>query len=223
MISGAGRVFAPRVAVDASGDVAFTWMEADPIDCTLPRDRCTLVHGRIRSAAGAMGAVHTLSDPGRQAAAYDATVGMDDQGDAIFGWVVNGRTTECGGPSCVQTRSIAATGSLTPLRIVVGEDGFIFQRDLQLGVDRSGNAVFSWVRSNPGCTEIADCGRLQTATRSPSGDQTAIETLSAGNEQAFYPALAVAPRGAAAAVWVGAKSYEDAAIEGAVRSGSPSF
>jgi hypothetical protein len=86
----------PRVAVDADGDAVYAW---EAPDATTGKFR---IHGRTRSAAGALGQVRLLSGEG--ADAHDGQVGMAADGTAVFAWRRNPGTGDL-----VESRTLSPT------------------------------------------------------------------------------------------------------------------
>jgi hypothetical protein len=72
-----------QVGVDQTGNAVFVWERADgTTGCR--GSGCLRVQARTRSAAGALGAVQTLSAPGEPADAPE--VGVNLNGDAVADW-----------------------------------------------------------------------------------------------------------------------------------------
>ena len=99
-----GRVRA-QVAVDADGDAVFTWRRSDGTDYR--------VQARMRSAAGALSAVQTLSASGQSA--VTPQVAIDPDGDAVFTW-----WRSDGANLRVQARARSAAGALSGVQTLSG-------------------------------------------------------------------------------------------------------
>jgi DNA-binding beta-propeller fold protein YncE len=79
----------PQVAVDHDGNAVAVWQRPDETtDCpSAPsewRPSCLRIQARVRSAAGTLGAINILSDPGRDA--FEAQVALDQSGNAAAVW-----------------------------------------------------------------------------------------------------------------------------------------
>jgi hypothetical protein len=168
----------PRVAVDADGDAVFAWLQ--------PMSGRRAVVTRSRSTAGVLTPIQTVSDVGQLA--LDPQVGVDAGGNAVFTWRWSN-----GINFLVQTRARSAGGVLSAVQILssTGQNGF----EPQVAVDVDGDAVFTWRRSD-GTTF-----RAQARRRSAAGALSAVQTLSAGGQDAFSPKLGVDDVGNAVFAW----------------------
>jgi len=122
----------PRVAVDATGDAVFAWGAPD---ATSGKFR---IHGRTRSAAGALGPVRLLSDDGADAS--DAQVDVAADGTAVFAWRRNPGTGDL-----VESRTLSPTGTLGAVQNVGTSPEPL---SLGLAVSDNGNAVAAWLDHN---------------------------------------------------------------------------
>jgi hypothetical protein len=143
----------------------------------------------------------TLTASGQDAA--DGWVGVDQGGNAVFVWLRRDSTTNCNGSGCVRvrTRARSAAGVLSTTQ-TLSPDG-VNAGGPRIAVDPDGTAVFVW-RAPDGTTDCAgyQCWRVQTRTRSATGDLTPIETLSDPGRQANSPQVAVDQDGDAVFAWV---------------------
>jgi hypothetical protein len=189
-----------QIAVDQSGDAVFVWLSYDQTGCG--GSGCIRVLARARSAAGDLSPIQTL---GKGASAEDGgfpQVAVDQSGDAVFVWSVRDETTDCLGKPClrVQARARSAAGTLSATQTLSAAGRSAKLPDV--GIDRSGNAVFAWQRGD----ETMDCGghpclRVQIRARSAVGTLSATQTLSAAGQPAGYPQVAVDKEGDAVFVW----------------------
>jgi hypothetical protein len=175
----AGRAFAPQVASDEDGDVAFTWLRFDG-----NRDRA---QGRTMTSAGALGSTFTLTPSGPSA--RDPQVAIDADGDAAFTW----QRFE-GDADRVQARTRSAAGVLGAIvnLSAAGDDAYaprVASRD-------NGESVFVWLRFD-GAND-----RLQARTMSAGGALGAVQTVSTAGADAVTPQVAIgATSGPAVATW----------------------
>jgi pimeloyl-ACP methyl ester carboxylesterase len=163
---------AARVAVDGNGDAVFGWLVFDE------RSR-GVVQTRSRSRNGTFGPIAELSDPTDEA--WDPTVALDADGDAVFAWWIVGRAG-----ARVETRSRSARGTIGS-RVTLSDtadDGF----EPQIAVDDDGDAVFTWLASNRHGV------RVQARSRSPRGRLGRLLDLSLPAEDAFSAQVAVDAR-----------------------------
>ena len=198
----------PQVAVDRDGDAIFVWQRRDgTTDCG--GSGCFRIQARVRSAAGSLTPVQTLSAPGQHAYAPDAAV--DQNGDAVFSWTRQDKTTDCrhnygNPPSCgrIQTRTRSAGGTLSAVHTLSApgyDAGSIWGPDTvaaPVAVDQSGNAVFVWLLDDDKTT-FSCCFRVQARVRSATGALSATQTLS--GYDAYFPRVDVDPSGNAVFAW----------------------
>jgi hypothetical protein len=197
------NAFSPRVVVDQSGNAIFAWSREDG-SSACGQFGCERIQARVRSAAGALSAVQTLTDGGRTA--IRPAVAVDQNGNAIFAWMRKDDTADCSGsggcPFRVQTRVRSGAGSLNTVQ-TLSDPG---QAALypSVAVDQSGNAVFVWQRrdgtTTTGCP-ASGCLRIQARTRSAAGTLGTVQDLSAAGRNAQVPLVAVSPAGNAVAAW----------------------
>jgi hypothetical protein len=122
----------PRVAVDADGDAVFVWEAPDATTGKFG------IHGRTRSAAGALGPVRLLSDA--SADAHDGEVGVAADGTAVFAWRRNPGTGEL-----VESRTLSPAGALGAVQDVGADPEPL---SLRLAVADNGEAVAAWQDHN---------------------------------------------------------------------------
>jgi hypothetical protein len=124
----------PQVGVDSDGDAVFTWIRGDGSN-----DR---VQARARSAAGALSAVDTLSDPGWDA--RGARVVVDPDGDALLAWERDDDTEAPLLGARVESRARSVGGAWGPVETLStpGQKA----RSPEIAVDAGGDAVFTWSR-----------------------------------------------------------------------------
>jgi hypothetical protein len=194
---------AHQVAINESGDAAFVWTRPDgnQDDCG-SYSGCQRVQARVRSAAGGLSAVQTLSDPGEHA--YNPQVAIDQGGNALLTWTRSDGSTGCGGYGCfrVQARARSAAGALGATQTV--SPGIAYYP--QVAVDDSGDAVFVWQRyvGSAVCNGHYGCILIEARTRSAAGVLSAIQTLSAPadwNRDARGPQVGLDPNGNAVFIW----------------------
>jgi hypothetical protein len=191
----------PEVAVDPNGNAVFAWQRSDGT-AGCGGTGCSRIQGRVRSAAGTLSVVQTLSAAGQNAS--DAQVAVDPNGKAVFAWQRPDGTTGCGGSGCVRigARARSAAGALSaPQTLSIPGQNAI---EPLVGVDASGNALFVWQRSGAiaGCAG-AGCSAVQSRARTAAGALSATQGISAPNQVGGDPELAVDPNGNAVVVWSG--------------------
>jgi hypothetical protein len=169
---------APQVALNGTGSAVFTWTRSDGTN--------TRVEARARSSVGTLSAVQLLSPAGQNAAGPQ--VGIDSTGNAVFDW-----TRSDGTNTRIEAIARSAAGTLSAVQLLspVGQNA----SQPQLGVDSSGNAVFTWTRFD------GTNNRIQARTRSSTGTLTAVKTLSLAGQNASQPQVAVNASGNAVFTW----------------------
>jgi hypothetical protein len=180
-----GNASEPQVATNADGDGVFVWTR---FDGTYDR-----IQARQRSAGGALGPVQNVSPAGGDAA--QPKVAVDRHGDAVLLWQHSD-----GSHWRVQARALSATGALGPVQnLGVGTPPLFHgsgTNSPQVGVDSHGGSVFVWKHTNPSGTE-----GIQARTRAPAGALGPVENLSAPDQDAGGPQVAVDPAGDAVFTW----------------------
>lgn len=146
-------LFDPRVVMDSTGGAVFMWTRTDGG-----------IYTRSRSANGTLSPIRTISPSDLD----DYDLAVDSQGNTYFVW-----RTDDGGGRQIRERVRYSDGTLSPtrtLRAVQGIDNFV--GDPRVGVDASGEAVFSW-----GYTPQSGGFRLETRLRSASGNLSPVQTV----------------------------------------------
>jgi hypothetical protein len=181
-LSGPGASL-PQVGIAAEGDAVITWQR--------PIGEDTRIQARARAEDGTLGPVQNISAGGSDAS--DPEVGVDGSGDAVFVW-----RRQLATATRVQTRARSAVdGSLTGVQNVSGENGSAFEPEV--AVDNTGNAVFTWRRSD------GTVQRIETRARAfLTGAQTQVQKLSpagVAGQDAVQPQVAVDVDGDAVFTW----------------------
>jgi hypothetical protein len=171
----------PQVAVDRDGDAVFTWQRFDGANLR--------IQARKRSATGALSAVQTLSN--NRSDADQPQVAVDPGGDAVFTWV----RRDGSGFLRVQARARSAAGALSKVQNLSdpGQDA----GSPQVAVDRDGDAVFTWVRSEG----INHDHWIQASARSAAGTLSPVQDLSDPDRNGFPSQVAVDADGDAVFTW----------------------
>jgi hypothetical protein len=180
-LSSSGRnALDPQVGIDRAGGAVFTWRRFDGTNWR--------IQARERSATGALSPVQTLSAAGQDA--FAPQVAVDPQGDAVFTW-----RRFVGTNWRIQARERSATGALSPVQTLsgAGQDAF----GPEVGIDRAGDAVFTWQRSD------GTYRRIQARSLSTAGVLGPVQTLSAEGRNAQHPQIAVNRHGEAVSTWEG--------------------
>jgi hypothetical protein len=189
---------ASDLAVDSDGDAVFVWAIYDPtLNCG--EFNCYRTQTRVRSATGSLTPIQNLSAYANGQNAVSPKVAVDPTGNAVFVW------TLAGDPDCfcdrIQARARSAAGTLSGAPILTPTEADASAP--QLGVDQSGNAVFTWTRLDDGTTDCGGfgCSRIQARARSAAGALSTTQALSEPGRQAQLSDVAVNPDGNAVFVW----------------------
>jgi microcompartment protein CcmK/EutM len=178
-LSPAGRnAYEVQLAVDPSGNAVVVWQVFDGVNYR--------IQARRRTAAGSLSSVRTLSQSGQDAEAPQ--VAVDGDGNAVVVWSRSDGTEER-----IQARRRTAGGSLSAVQTLSHAGRQAFRP--QVGMDRAGNAVVVWQRSD------GANWRVQLRRRTAAGGLSAVQTLTPSGETAYEPRLAVDRDGAAVVVW----------------------
>ncbi|MBN8866734.1 MAG: hypothetical protein J0H98_04210 [Solirubrobacterales bacterium] len=171
---------APQIAVAPDGTVTAVWVRSDG-----SKD---IVQAATRPPGGAFGAPVNISAGGQYAQAPQVAVAAD--GTATVIWVRSN-----GANDIVQAATRPPGGAFgAPVDLsAAGQSAYI----PQVAFAPDGTATAIWVRSN-GTNNI-----IQAATRPPGGAFGAPVDLSATDQAAYGPHLAVAPDGTTTVVWDG--------------------
>ena len=170
----------PQVAVDADGDAVFVWTLDTPV--------FQQIQAVARTSAGALSAVQNVS-PGNQPGT-SADVALTGAGNAVISWqLLDGPTNR------IQARGRTAAGVLGPTKFLsrAGQDAI--NAPGQLAVDATGDAVFTWFRSD-GTNE-----RVQARGRTAAGVLGPVQNLSRPGQDAILPQVAIEPSGDAVFTW----------------------
>lgn len=174
----------PGVASDRDGATTLAWIEGDI------RAGTATAHAQRTAADGTAGPQLTLGDAvlGDRARAAAAPSGA-----SAVAWVT---PNPAGSTSTVSLAAIGRDGSAGPTRALFTGDGVGFS-DVDLGIDDTGNAVVTWVATNPDTAATAVMARRVTADGT-LGRLVAIDGVRDGEA---HPRVAVAPDGAAFLTW----------------------
>jgi hypothetical protein len=177
---GGQSAFDPQVAVDSNGNASFVWHRFNGTD--------DIVQARRRLANGTLEATQNLSAAGGSASEVRVAVAPD--GAASFAWLRFDGTNDF-----AQTRRRFANGTLGGVRTLsaAGENA----ESPQLAVDPNDNASFVWRRVVAGTNDI-----IQARRRLANGTLEATQNLSAANQRADSPQVAVDPNDNASFVWL---------------------
>jgi hypothetical protein len=189
----------PQVAVDAQGNAVAIWQYVVGAD--------VVIQAAVRPAGGSFGQPKDISATGHSAG--NAQVAMDPDGDAVVVWErSNGTNTivqaafRPPGGSFGETKDLSEIGQSAGLA--------------QVAMDRLGDAVVVWERSN-GTNTI-----IQAAFRPAGGSFGLPQDLSAAGGNAGFPRVALDDQGNAVAVWHRLNGA-NAIIQAGVRPAGASF
>jgi hypothetical protein len=217
-----------RLAVNTAGAALFAWQQEDPSGCPYPAPtRCSRVVVRGRSATGEFGPRQIASE-GSGLLPIDLQLGLDGDGGSVVVWLESKqvRNESCFHACSLQLVERSAAGDLGPVQTIATK-----AQSLEVQLAPDGGGLFTWLASDGdpiGCGFETGCMRVRTMDRAPDGSLGPIETVSPGGQDAISSRIALAPNGAAAAVWgVGDLSHQQPGasefVQGAVRAapGSP--
>jgi pimeloyl-ACP methyl ester carboxylesterase len=185
-VSDAGPdVFDVRVAMNARGDAAFSWLEYDAADDLL------VLKSRSRSARGALGPIATVSETGTNA--FDHRVAISDDGDAIVTWTTVDLQA---GRLHAKARVRPAAGAQGPVLDLA--DPAVDSFAPQVAIDGAGVATFAWTAGDP------VSGHLSVRTRSlpPGGALGPASDVSDGARDTAAANVAVDRAGDAVFEWL---------------------
>jgi hypothetical protein len=179
----------PAVAVGANGDAVAVWSSVRHT----PSGTRQYTMAATRDAGGAWSTPVALSLTGADdiGVSYEPAVVVDAQGNATAIW-----SEETGYASAIRTSTRPKGGDWSaPIELTAREDRV--GATPRLAVDAQGDvtAIWNWHLPEYGG------GIIQSATRPAAGSWSAPVDLSAADERALLPQLAVDPQGDAAAVW----------------------
>jgi hypothetical protein len=184
----------PQVGVDANGDAVVVWRRLVGTN--------TRIQSRARSAAGVLGSIETLSDPGQNADLPQIAVNAG--GNAVVVW-----QRSDGANTRIQARALSAAGVLGPVLTLsaAGRNA----SNPQVAVDADGNAVAVWQRFD------GTVDRIQARALSAAGAVGQIQTLSPAGRDTSLPQIAFDADRNAVIVWRGRDATHDR-IQARVRS-----
>lgn len=163
------NAYDPQVAVDSQGRAYMVWARAQS-SCG---GSCYRIEARVRSAAGALGRIVTLSANGQQ-----PRVAVTAAGNAVFSWIDNKSGY------VVKARARSASGGWSPVTAISGASGKLgaFAGDTYehaLALDQNGNAVIVWIGSDPAfsCDGLR-CRIVQARVLPTTGSLTPIQSIS---------------------------------------------
>jgi Ca2+-binding RTX toxin-like protein len=168
----------PQVGVDSSGNAVFVWKRSDGTN--------TRIEARTRSSTGTLGTVQVLSAAGQNADVPQ--VAVDPNGNAVFTW-----TRSDGTNTRVEAVARSSGGTLSPVQVLSAAGQNATQP--QVGIDSTGNAVFTWTRSDGTNT------RIEAITRSSAGTFGGVQLISVAGQNASEPQVAVDPIGDSVFTW----------------------
>ena len=192
-----------RVAVNARGAAALSWIEYDSAAAQL------VLRTRIRSARGVLGPIVTASEPGTDA--FDDSVALSDAGDTTVAWTTVDLTT---GQMHAKARSRSAAGVLGP--VVELADPALDAFMPQVATARNGDATFAWTQLD----RASGHARVQTRTRSAGGALGPVAELTDGRRDAAGVQLAVNRDGEAVFDWLAFDPAFRATVQARSRSGT---
>ncbi len=149
----------------------------------------------MRAPAGTFTAVRRITPPGTVARYSDFGVAVDSQGTAYYVWTAAGSDRRY-----VRTRVRYADGTLGAVQTLASAPGTgdgDNTDEVDVGVDESGRAVFSWILYRPGQAS------LQVRTRSPAGKLGPTLDVGTGG----YYGMTVTPAGRAIFGWQARAGY----------------
>jgi hypothetical protein len=178
----------PEFDMAPDGDAVVAWLYADPFAGGLT------VQTRRISAAGALGAIKSLSPRGGEA--HEAQVALNDAGTIAAIWTIKNPIS---GKDELRGRTVSPTDALGKSQQLVG-NALDSPTDPQVGISSTGRVVFGWLFH-------AALDRVQSKTLTPTGTLSTTKTITSGKIASgspgagLGPAFAVAPSGQAAATW----------------------
>ena len=221
-----------RLAVNTAGAALFAWQQGriNPDAPTRRPAHCSRVVVRGRSATGEF-APRQIASEGSGLLPDDIQLGLDGDGRSVVVWLENKQRVCTATIRCLQLVERSAAGDLSPVQTIATKAGQLpaFQSSSS---PRTVMVSSTWLAGDgdlDGCpTWDWGCMRVRTMDRAPDGSLGPIETVSPGGQDAISSRIALAPNGAAAAVWgVGDLGFNPTAaseyVQGAVRAapGSP--
>jgi len=172
------NAFDPQIAFATDGAVTAVWRRSNGVN--------SIVQAATRPPGGSFGPAVDLSAAGQDAGQPRITFATN--GAATVVWIRNN-----GANSIVQAATRPPGGSFGPAVDLSATGQGAFQPQIEIAPD--GAATVVWIRNN-GPNFI-----VQAATRPPGSSFGAPVDLSATGQNASEPQVAIAPDGAATAVW----------------------
>lgn len=234
----------PSVAMDAEGDFVIAWalseIDDNPLRLTTRRTRTQVLAQRYSADGTAQGGVINVTANGEA-----PDVAMDDDGDFVVAWTVDGLITQLAAPvyglpilipgatlpDSVRLRRYSANGR--PLGLVNTLDTGV--RDLpisrtpavnqvRVALDATGNAVAVWSRQNlPGSDDSAIFGQRLSASGLPRGTRFRISGDEANPDGSNGAALAMNGNGRFVVAWTGVDSLRARVYEADGSTVVPAF
>jgi hypothetical protein len=172
----------PEFDMSPDGDAIVAWLYADPFAGGLT------VQVRRISAAGALGAIKSLSPRGGEA--HDVHVALNDAGTAAAIYSIKDPIT---GKDKLKGRTLSATDALGKTHDLVS-NAIESPTDPQVGISSAGRVVFAWQFH-------AANDRFQSKTLTPTGTLSTTKTVGSSLSMGIESRLAVAPSGQAVGTW----------------------
>jgi hypothetical protein len=202
---GAGQLSSYDVDIDPNANATFVWRNHDsPGSNQCSATDCYRLRTRRLSSQGTLTGIQALSPAGVNAEA--SRIVVDQNGDASFVWLsYRGGATDTSrcfaGSNCsVQARVRTAAGTLGALQTLAGPGA----AEPQVAVN-NGNAIFVWTRPD---FATAGYNRIETRTRFANGALSPVQKLSALQESASEPQVAVNADGTVVFAWVRSRRVE---------------
>ena len=183
----------PDIAMNASGDIAATWVTVSGV-----------VQAAVRPAGGNFGPIADLTAAG----ATNAHVAIDGSGGAVVVWEIPATSS----PATVQASIHPPGGPFGPTQnlSVVGEDA----REPQVAMDPAGNAVATWLK---GGTVVQAAARAAGGSFFGPFTLTVMTPVAEQAQQA--PQVAMDRQGNAVVVW----TNTDLRVRASMRRAGASF
>ena len=172
----------PEFAMAADGDAIVSWLYADPFAGG------QTVQVRRISAAGALGAIKSMSPQGGEA--HEAHVALNDAGAAAAIWTIKNPVS---GKDELRGRTLSATDALGKSHQLIG-NAIESPTDPQVGISSAARVVFAWQFH-------ANNDRFQSRTLTSTGTLGTTKTVGSALSMGIESRLAVAPSGQAVGTW----------------------
>jgi hypothetical protein len=178
-ISAAGdNSLSPQIAGDPGGGAIVVW--------SLRRGEDRRVEAQTMSDSGRLGAVKTISSPGRNA--RRPRIASDANGDATVVW-----PQKRGGTWRIKARKVSSTGALGPVKTL--SSATQDSEAPEIASDAHGGAIAVWSQIDGRKV------RIKARKISAKGRLGSVKTLSAAGGKAYLPQVASDARGDALVVW----------------------